>query len=200
MGCGPAQPEAPSSQKPVAPEGLSIYGDWFNSDTRALVAICEHAGIKHTFELVDTLARKNIEPEYKSLNPSGSIPILTSGVSRVISEGPPLYDWILNTEDAAKKLFHHPEQERDVAAIQRYFFREVRANTSQLIRRQATKVLAPERAPKPDDQNAQNRLKEFMFVFLDNLLKQLNAELEKYKYMTGPELSILDIILYCEIF
>ena len=63
------------------PEGrhdgpFTVYGDYFNSDTRAILAICKHANIQHEFELIDTLAKENLDDSYKKLNPTGHIPML----------------------------------------------------------------------------------------------------------------------------
>ena len=40
---------------------LRIYGDDFSAETRALIAVCKHAGILHKYIIVDTLAKQNME-------------------------------------------------------------------------------------------------------------------------------------------
>ena len=36
---------------------LTIWGDYFNQDTRALLAICDMAEVQHEFKLVDSFQR-----------------------------------------------------------------------------------------------------------------------------------------------
>lgn len=107
MGCGPAQPEAP--HKDQASNALIIYGDHFSADTRALVAICEMAGVEHELKVVDTLAKKNFEAEFVEINPTGQIPLIIQSRNRVIASGFTLFQWVIKAyPDAAAKFF--PEE------------------------------------------------------------------------------------------
>ena len=134
------------------------------------------------------------------MNPNGTIPILQSGIHQVIVEGAPLFDWVLDKEKSASKLLLHKEQEKNIETIQRYFFREIRGITSQLIRRLALRVLSPERAPKPTDSRAQEKLTEMMYIFESQLLPRLDQEISgSNKFLTGPKMSVVDIIIYCEV-
>ena len=61
MGCGDSKGEG-VSQTPEkrgimkkAPQKLQVYGDWFSSDTRAIIAILKHSKIEYDFKLVDCL-------------------------------------------------------------------------------------------------------------------------------------------------
>ena len=49
---------------------LTIYGDYFDRDTRALLVICDMAEVKADFIMVDTFNGGNLEPSYQELNPS----------------------------------------------------------------------------------------------------------------------------------
>ena len=70
MGCG----DSTGAGAAQAPEGrltttrqaqkLQVYGDYFSSDTRAILAILKHANIEHEFHLTNTLAQENMTPEY----------------------------------------------------------------------------------------------------------------------------------------
>ena len=39
----------------------------------------------------------------------------------------------------------------------------------------------------------------WLHEFDEQLIRKLNDELEKYKYLTGNKMSVVDIIVYCEI-
>ena len=83
--------------------------------------------------------------------------------------------------------------------MQRYFYREVRGNTSQLIRRLAMRLLNPEKAPKQGDAKAQERLELWLHELDEQLLEKLNDQLQSSKYLTGNAISVVDFIFYCEI-
>ena len=74
--------------------------------------------------------------------------MIIDGHMRVIGEARILFDWILRQNDEARRIFEQPEQEKKIIAMSRYFYREVRGNTSQMVRRLALRVLKPEEAPK----------------------------------------------------
>ena len=199
MGCGPAQPEAPDARPGTS---FTVHGDYFSADTRALLAICEMADVPVTFQVVDTLEKANMQQEYLRINPTGHIPMLSAGLSRVVAPGYVIFEWILKTNEKAKAMFHHTEQEAEINALQRYFFREMRGCTSQLIARLALKVLDPEKAPKSDNPKVLEKLKLRFVEFEKQRLTKLNEQLGQanHRYLTGDKQSVVDIILYCEIF
>ena len=83
--------------------------------------------------------------------------------------------------------------------MERYFYKEIRGNTSQLIKRRAMFVIKPEQAPKPNDQKAKERLDLWLHELEKELLEKINAQLQKHKYMAGEGLSIVDFIFFCEL-
>lgn len=58
--------------------------------------------------------------------------------------------------------------------MSRYFYREVRGNTSQLIRRLGIRVLKPEEAPKPGDTKVQEKLNLLITELEEQLLTKIN--------------------------
>ena len=53
--CNTSQAIGPPVNRHKGP--FTVYGDYFNSDTRAILAVCMHANIEHEFKLVDSLAK-----------------------------------------------------------------------------------------------------------------------------------------------
>ena len=49
MGCGPSE-----NTTPIPKDKITIWGDYFNQDTRALIAICDMSGVPADFKLIDT--------------------------------------------------------------------------------------------------------------------------------------------------
>ena len=55
MGCGPSNPDLPNGKD----QKLHIYGDLFNTETRALYIICKMAGIEFEPHSVNILEGEN---------------------------------------------------------------------------------------------------------------------------------------------
>ena len=134
------------------------------------------------------------------MNPTGSVPMLRVGNSNVISQGQVLFDWIIQTSPKAKEMFFHEDQKNTINAIQRFFFREMRGNTSQLIRRLALKVLDPENAPDTSNADVKRKVEVRMAEFEKKRLSKLGELLkDDQKYLTGSQMSFVDIVIYCEV-
>ena len=83
--------------------------------------------------------------------------------------------------------------------MERYFYKEIRSNTSQLIKRRAMHIIKPEQAPRPGDPEAKKKLDLMLYELEKELLEKINAQLQKHKYMAGEGLSIVDFIFFCEL-
>ena len=55
---------------------MTIYGDYFNQDTRGLLTVCKLADVDYKFVLVDTLKKQNFNEHYIRLNPNSSVPTI----------------------------------------------------------------------------------------------------------------------------
>ena len=75
---------------------MTVWGDFFNHDTRALLAICDIAGVSVRFEEVNTFKGHNMNSTYTSLNSLSSIPMITQGVTKVIGTPHALYSYMMN--------------------------------------------------------------------------------------------------------
>ena len=96
-------------------------------------------------------------------------------------------------------MFYHEDQENKINAIQRFFFREMRGNTSQLIRRLALKVLDPQNAPDASNADVKRKVEMRMAEFEQKRLTKLGELLDQHKNLTGDQVSFIDIVVYCEI-
>ena len=89
--CGnKGQIDAPSSkyQRPSSPDDeIQIYGDHFNQDTRALLAICEISGVKHKFINIDTFKGDNMREPFVNFSPQGSIPVIRQDGKLIVGKG-----------------------------------------------------------------------------------------------------------------
>lgn len=194
MGCGPAQPEAPSGDKNT----LHIYGDYFNTETRALLIICKMANIEHQFHLIDTLEKQNESAEYLRKNPNGSIPMLEKDGNVHITSGKEVLEFVLRTNpEKIAQAFEADQESNKFKAMRRYFFQEFRIKSSKLIRRAANLKLNPENSrANPDDKGVTMA----MTALEEHIYKELNkGELNRSDFLTGPKMSVLDVLYFCEI-
>ena len=84
MGCGPSVDTDP---RQLGTAKIRIYGDHFDADSRALVALCEIAGIEALYEDCAVFTDKSRKSEFELRNPTGSIPFLEDRDSIVLAEG-----------------------------------------------------------------------------------------------------------------
>lgn len=95
MGCGgsKAQGGASLDGRSLANKEVLLYGDYFNSDTRAVASILDLCDVKYEFMTVDTLREEHRQESYKLINKAGTVPTLIVGQDKIISGGNtfPLY-------------------------------------------------------------------------------------------------------------
>ena len=60
-------------------DAIMIWGYILNSDTRALILCLQIAGLKYEYKEVDMLQQEHLGEEFKTLFPSGTIPVLVEG-------------------------------------------------------------------------------------------------------------------------
>ena len=52
------------------PEAPRIWGDYFNQDTRALLAICRLSEFQVDYNEINTLQKVNLSENYSKMNPT----------------------------------------------------------------------------------------------------------------------------------
>ena len=62
------------------------------------------------------------------------------------------------------------------------------------------KVLSPEKAPSPQDPKTKEKLDFWLREFDEQLMVKMNKQLTQCKMLTGEHLSVVDFIVYCEIY
>lgn len=96
-------------------------------------------------------------------------------------------------------MLQPPEQEKNINVMQRYFYKEIRGNTSQLIRRLGMRVLKPDEALNPIDPKVKEKLGGLFAEFEHFLLDRINEQLKTSKYLTGESMSWVDFCYYIEL-
>ena len=196
MGC---EQESQTHLRPLAPYMLTIYGDSFDADSRALQAVCEIAGIKATFVDCNMFSSDSRKDEFEEKNPTCSMPFLQDGNTLVLAEeGLQNFKYVISKFKQAAELGPKPETETKFNAVSRYFFKEVRNTTSFLIKRQSFKILHPDKVMK-DQTRAQQKMNLTAAEFRDRILVNLNNELRDKDFLVDQKITALDIFVYMEL-
>ena len=87
MGCGGSKQGSGTVLERPGANKIKIWGDYFSSDTRTLLAILETSGVQYDFQLISMLNEEHKQQSYLTINPSGQIPLVTEGTNKIIGGG-----------------------------------------------------------------------------------------------------------------
>ena len=90
-------------------EAPRIWGDYFNQDTRALLAICRLSEFQVDYNEIDTLQKVNLSENYSKINPTQSVPMITDGRYKIIGDGHAMYKFMVYNYKSIKRHFHVEE-------------------------------------------------------------------------------------------
>ena len=103
MGCGGSKEntlDRPGSGK------LTVWGDYFNSDTRTILSIINIAGVPYSLEEVDQFKGDHKKDSYLAINPSGQIPMITEGSFKILGGNNIFLIYLCNSHQRIKdKLY-----------------------------------------------------------------------------------------------
>ena len=71
--------------------------------------MCEMAEVEVGFMLVDTFRKQNENQDYREVNPTMSIPMITDGPWKIIGEGISVYTYLMNSYPKIKARFYSEE-------------------------------------------------------------------------------------------
>ena len=117
----------------------------------------------------------------------------------VHSQGNLLFEWVMKKEPTAGTMFEHADQEVQLRAMHRYFFKDLRNITSQLIRRSALKKIDPEQFAQLESEKFARRFQVNFHELEAELLKRFNDQLADKQYLTGAKECWLDFAVACEL-
>ena len=123
--------------------------------------------------------------------------MLTLGATKVIGDSESLFNYLVNTDAQVNKHFCHEPQLRKISLIMTYFSRTIRRVTAKLIQAVVDpKFAEDDKKRKRNDARISQHLTDFFGVVLNNI----DDYLTDMGFMTGPHISVVDIMVYCEIF
>ena len=91
------------------PSKLTIFGDWFDTDTRTIMSLIKLGKIPHELTLVDMLQGKHKSKSFLSINPLGSLPFIIHNNFVVIGSTSVFLRYFANLSNQLKE--HYPKVE-----------------------------------------------------------------------------------------
>lgn len=137
MGCGGSKGQGGASmdgRTTLGHDGVTLYGDYFNSDTRAIASIMDLCDVKHQFITINTLTEAHREESYLRINRAGTIPTLSVGQEKILGGGSifPLY-LAGEFKAVSEKLFHEADR-KSIETVLNWFYLKMMPETQRLIR------------------------------------------------------------------
>lgn len=190
MGCSNAKEntlERPGSGK------LTVWGDYFNADTRTILAILYMAGVPHAMEEVDQFKGDHKKESYLAQNPSGQIPMITEGGFKILGGNNIFLIYLCNSHQRIKDRLYSNDCKADIEKHLAWFQSRMKPTSARLVKMIVQPQAFGEKAPTP--QELQREQEEFFRKLLPSLDKQLEGK----SYFCGEDVTIADIQYYCEI-
>ena len=86
------------AEKLTAPKPLTLYGDYFDADTRTVLTLLALGNVKHKFVEVDQFRGQQNEAKFRELNPCGGLPILEDNHFLVIGQTRLFVNYLSNSK------------------------------------------------------------------------------------------------------
>lgn len=134
MGCGGSKGQGGVDGRMNLGRGVQLFGDYFNSETRAIATILDICEIKYDFHTVDTLNNGHREESYLRINKAGTVPTLIAGDDKIIGGGT---SYVLYLRGAFDKVKEHLIPDNESAKIEQllnWFYMKMMPETQRLIR------------------------------------------------------------------
>jgi glutathione S-transferase len=75
-----------------------LWGDYLNPETRTILSIFYIAGVPHQMTEVDTLKGEHKLQTYLSVNPTGTIPMITDGGYKIMGGSQVFLNYLCNSQ------------------------------------------------------------------------------------------------------
>jgi hypothetical protein len=102
--------------------GMTVWGDYLNSDTRTIIAIMKICDEKFFYKNLDTLTNKHLEDdEFMYANPTLDLPVISENHYHIIS-GPVQYvTYLINTREGVRRKLYHSDSKTEIDKNVNYF-------------------------------------------------------------------------------
>jgi len=145
--CASAPPPSPGFGQ------LTIWGDYFNSDTRTIENMVSICGVPNKMNIIDTLNSENKQEGYLKVNPTGTVPTITDikGNQYVLGGFSIYINYLCNHQQRIKENIYPEEYKKEIDNRILWFQSLVRVNTGRIIKMIISPKVFGDQSPKPDD-------------------------------------------------
>ena len=177
---------------------LTIWGDYINADTRAILAVLKLAEQDFEFKPINSLEGEHkTNKEFAIISPSLDIPVITEASYKIIS-GPVQYmTYLTHTRAAVKKKLYPDDWSRQISRHINWFQNKMRPTTGRLMKLLIAQIQRSVNDPNSAPANMQDDI-DYEISVIEKMLENLEVELRDQKYF-GGELSVIDCLYYTEI-
>ena len=130
MGCGGNA----NARTVEMPKTLTIHGNVLDSQTRALMAICELSGTAYIPNKIDNLKGENTQSRYLAINPTGHIPMLEDGMFKVLGGNHIIFVYLSKAKSAIAAKLMQPDMELKIKGILGWYQAKMSVPSQQLFR------------------------------------------------------------------
>ena len=146
---------------------LTVWGDFFNADTRTILSLLYIAGVPHQFEEVDYFKGEHQKEPYLSVNPTGQIPMVSEGSFKILGGNNIYLVYLCNSHQRIKDKLYKQDQRGEIEKHLSWFQARMRPNTGRIIRM----IVKPQAFgdKTPSQQELSRELDEFYKKLLPSL-------------------------------
>lgn len=193
MGCSGSKENTLDRPGGAGSGKLTVWGDYFNSETRTVLAILSIAGVPHSLEEIDQFRGDLKKESYLAMNPSGQIPMISEGMFKILGGSNTLMAYLCNSQQRIKDKLYHQENRQEIEKHLAWFQSRMKPTSTRLIKMIVNPKAFGDKAPSA--QELQRETEEFF----RKLLPSLDKQVENKRFFCGDDITIADIQYYCEI-
>ena len=187
----------------LANNEVTLYGDYFNSDTRSIASILDFCNIKFQFIPVNTLEQEHKQESYLSVNKAGTVPMLVVDQYKILAGGSTFLLFLAGQFEEVGQTFFQEAYTESIWNKFNWFNFKMMPETQRLIRLIVSpKVYGGEVSGITSASIMNSRKEEVVnriFSHKDSLLEALDNCLKKTRFIASDEITAVDVITYCEI-
>ncbi|TNV76023.1 hypothetical protein FGO68_gene14219 [Halteria grandinella] len=203
MGCSGSKTGPESLDRPRIQMGnkLVLLGDYFNAETRALIAILQLSETPFTLMEIDQLKEEHLKDQYLQVNPTGQVPTMLHGSFKIIGAANMFVGYLASCMPRVREKFVSQDMEAMMVWYQARL-RPVSIRLTQAIskfKQSGSQVITRQPSIKGTDQSDDiiRDLNEFLKFHLPTLERRF--ETQSTKYLCGDRMCAVDILFFCEI-
>ena len=114
---------------------LTLWGDYVNSDTKAILTVLAICRIEHEYQNLETLKEEHkLSEEFAKVSPIQEVPVITEGSYKIISGASQFMFYLCNTRQRVKDQLYPKDCERVINRHMGFYQNKLRPRTQRLMK------------------------------------------------------------------